>query len=92
MTLSDSIINYLKAAKLPHHNNTITAGGYAGVEDITVLVNGSYVAIEVKQLGEAQTAHQKVREVNITNNGGFYYLIYDLDSLKRIINKYKKGE
>lgn len=70
-------------------------GVKAGVPDILIIEqknNYSGLAIELKVKGGKQTASQKEFEKKLTNKGFLYRIVYSLDELIYLVNKYLKNE
>ena len=60
--------------------------GRKGVQDITCLYKGKFIAIELKTITGKQSPEQKEIERLVKRHGGEYYIIRSLDELKAIIN------
>ena len=69
-----------------------TEGGYfktgrAGCPDITLVVNGKFIGIEVKAPGKKQSEEQQKAEVLIKNAGAEYYVVTSATEVKTILAK-----
>lgn len=68
-----------------------TEGGYfktgrAWTPDVTLVVNGKFIGLEVKAPGKKQSAKQKEVEALITKAGGKYYVVYSVLQVKTILS------
>ena len=64
----------------------------AGIPDLLVCVNGFFVAVEVKSAKGKPTELQKYQLEQITNAGGYGFILYpkDFDKFKETIRQIKK--
>lgn len=69
----------------------IIASNTRGVPDVICLKKGKFIAIELKKDSYAKEHNfTKLQEYNankIKENGGYFYLVYDLDILKEELKK-----
>ena len=61
--------------------------GRAGCPDITLVVNGKFIGIEVKAPGKQQSKNQKEAEKQIKFAGGEYYVVFSVLQVKTILAK-----
>jgi histidinol phosphatase-like PHP family hydrolase len=67
--------------------------GRVGLQDITVLINGKYVALEIKAEKGRQSRTQKEIEKLVKKHGGYYYIVKDLmdvDGVLRDVDRLHK--
>jgi hypothetical protein len=55
-----------------------------GVPDICVIKKGKFIGLEVKSATGKQSDDQKLFELFVTDNGGFYYLVRSLEDVRKI--------
>lgn len=55
-----------------------------GLPDIICIKCGHFIGLEVKRVGFKQTPDQRLMQNNIEENGGFYYVVYSVDDLRKI--------
>ena len=55
-----------------------------GLPDIMCLVQGHFVALEVKREGCKQTPEQVLMQLDIENNFGYYYTVYGVEDIKKL--------
>jgi len=60
--------------------------GRKGVQDITCLIKGRYVAIEVKTETGRQSPEQKEIERLVNKQGGEYHIVRSFDELRKLIH------
>ena len=89
--IQKQILEYLKIKKIFHYRNN-TGGfmdknnhfyryGEVGSPDIICVINGIYIAIEVKQPKGKQSEGQKAFQENLEKAGGKYWLVYSLEDV-----------
>ncbi len=61
-----------------------------GIADIICLVNGTFVALEVKRPNYwgKQSPDQEQFEINVKKNGGLYFVVRSLEDVKNIWEKF----
>jgi hypothetical protein len=62
--------------------------GRTGLPDISLIVNGKYIGIEVKAPGKKQSAGQVTAEKEIHNAGGEYWVVSTVLQVKTILSKH----
>lgn len=62
--------------------------GRTGCPDITLVVSGKFVGLEVKDVGKYQKPEQKEAEFLIARAGGDYYVVRSVLEVKQILAKY----
>lgn len=62
-------------------------GQHFGFADLHCLVNGVFIALEVKTSTGRQSEHQKAMEKMIIANGGEYHIVRSVDDVKRVLGK-----
>src|ERR1035437_810250 len=86
------ILDWLELKHIFHYRNntgSIKIGnrfvrfGIPGAPDIVAVVDGLFVGIEVKRLGEGQSDKQIAFERDIRAAGAEYILAYDLEDVRR---------
>lgn len=60
-------------------------GNKKGIPDIITVINGKFICLEVKTPKGRQSKEQKELEINVKNNGGFYYVVRSLEDVKEIL-------
>lgn len=59
--------------------------GRKGVQDITCLINGRYIAMEVKTETGRQSPEQKEIERLVKKHGGEYHIVRSLEDVRNLI-------
>lgn len=62
--------------------------GRAGCPDITLVVNGKFIGLEVKAPGKQQSQAQKDTEKQLRLAGAEYYVVFSVLQVKTILAKY----
>ena len=65
----------------------ITSGSTKGMPDISAIVKGRFVGIEVKFSKDVQSDRQKVIQQQIEEAGGLYYIARDFESFQAWYNE-----
>jgi len=56
----------------------------SGIPDIIVIKAGKFIGLEVKSAIGKQSDNQKIIQLLLEANGGFYYVVRSLDDVKKI--------
>lgn len=75
-----------------HETQTVRYGLANGSADLIGLLNGRFVALEVKRPGELPTAEQQQWLQLVRNNGGFATFVCSADEARAAIVRAQKGE
>lgn len=67
----------------------IRGSGKKGTSDLKAIVNGKFLAIEIKckATNDRQSDAQKIYQKEVEKSGGIYYIAKDFDSFYEFINK-----
>lgn len=60
--------------------------GKAGCPDISLIINGRYIGLEVKTKKGRQTPNQKEAQMRIEKAGGEYYIVRSVREVKVIVH------
>ena len=60
-----------------------------GLPDIQILLNGKFIACEVKIKNDRQSEYQKKIEAEVIRSGGLYYLARDFESFRNWFDNIK---
>lgn len=90
--LQDKCIDYLKHKGIYYIN--IHGGGWSskGVPDLTVCINGRFVAFELKVGENDLQDDQKIHRIRIQRSGGLHYSPYTLEEFIKIVEDLKNGK
>lgn len=75
-----------------HETQTVKYGLADGSADLIGLLNGRFIALEVKRPGEAPTGKQQQWLTLVRNNGGFAAIVTSADDARAAIVRAQKGE
>jgi len=76
------------SGKVKTEKGNFFSSGRTGCPDITLLVNGTFIGIELKSKVGTQREGQKEAQDLIEKAGGKYYLVRDPLELKKILSEY----
>jgi len=63
--------------------------GTAGIPDIIICYKGKFIGLEVKAKGRKATVLQQITINKIIKAGGTAVVVYSLDEVKELLNKFK---
>lgn len=58
-----------------------------GLPDIICIVNGNFIALEVKRPSGKLSPEQAEFGVRVVSNGGFYHVVFSLDDVKNLFSE-----
>ena len=85
--LQDKAIQYLKDQGIYYINQFGNGWASKGAPDLTVCINGRFVAFELKVGENDLQDDQKIHRIRIKRSGGLHYSPYTLEEFITIINK-----
>ena len=84
-TLQDKAIEYLKKEKIYYINQFGNGWSAKGAPDLTVCINGRFVAFELKVGENDLQDDQKIHRIRIRRSGGLHYAPYTLEEFISIV-------
>lgn len=92
----NAILAYLEITQRFHYRNNSGAyktehGSYVrygtpGSPDIVCVINGFYIGFEVKRRGGKLSPDQRKFQKELTDNGGYYFLVTSVDDVIKAIH------
>lgn len=83
--LQEKAIDYLKKNKIYHINQFGNGWSAKGAPDLTVCINGRFVAFELKVGENDLQEDQKIHRLRIRRSGGLHYAPYTLEEFISIV-------
>lgn len=90
--LQDKAIKYLKANDIYYINQFGHGWGSKGSPDLTVCINGRFVAFELKVGENDLQDDQKIHRIRIRRSGGLHYAPYTLEEFIKIVEDLRNGK
>ena len=90
--LQDKAIDYLKANGIYYINQFGNGWASKGAPDLTVCINGRFVAFELKVGENDLQDDQKIHRIRIRRSGGLHYAPYTLEEFIKIVEDLKNGK
>lgn len=90
--LQDKAIKYLKANDIYHINQFGNGWSAKGAPDLTVCINGRFVAFELKVGENDLQDDQKIHRIRIRRSGGLHYAPYTLEEFIKIVEDLRNGK
>ena len=87
--LQDDCIKYLKKHGIYHINQFGNGWAARGAPDLTVCLNGRFVAFELKVGANDMQDDQKLHKIRIERSGGLHFAPYTLTEFIDIIERLK---
>lgn len=80
-------LNKLRAEGKPVYKLNIHGGGWTekGAPDIIILINGYYVALELKVNDNDMSEAQKIHRKRILHAGGYHYTPRSIEEVRNIV-------
>lgn len=70
-------------------NNRIFKTGKVGCPDISLVLRGTYIGLEVKNKKGKMSENQKQAQQQIEKAGGYYFVVRSIEDVKDVIRKVK---
>lgn len=83
--LQDKAIEYLKKNKIYYINQFGNGWSAKGAPDLTVCINGRFVAFELKVGENDLQDDQRIHRLRIRRSGGLHYAPYSLEEFIKIV-------
>ena len=80
------ILQYLKSIENLYYIKTVVTN-LSGVPDVIVCYKGQFIAFEIKRPGGKVSKLQEYNMERIREAGGKAYVVFDVDSVKHIIER-----
>lgn len=87
--LQEKAIEYLKKNKIYYINQFGNGWASKGAPDLTVCINGRFVAFELKYGENDLQEDQKIHRLRIRRSGGLHYSPYTLEEFIEIVEGLK---
>ena len=89
--LQDKAIKYLKANGIYHINQFGNGWSAKGAPDLTVCINGRFVAFELKVGSNDMQDDQKIHKLRIERSNGLHFSPYTIDEFITIVEDLING-